>query len=116
MSVVTPSVCLMNDDLSDLDAAGLLAAASGSVRARRLAEVRELEVLAAWAAMHSGEPIGRWDRLVQVGGEGTPLVLELCLGEIALARGAGVMATQGDRGHAGPDAPAPADLGAVPVR
>ena len=94
LSVVTPSVGLVNDDLSDLDAAGLLAAASDSVRARRLAEVRELEVLAAWAAMHSGEPTDRFDRLVQVGGEGTPRVRELCLGEIALARGAGVMATQ----------------------
>ena len=94
MSVVTPSISFMNDDLSDLDAAGLLAAASGAVRARRLAEVRELEVLAAWAALHSGAPTDRWDRLVQVGGEGTPPVLELCLGEIALARGTGVMATQ----------------------
>jgi hypothetical protein len=84
----------MNDDLSDLDAAGLLAAASESVRVRRLAEVRELEVLAAWAAVHSGAPTGRWDRLVQLGGEGTPRVQELCLGEIALARGTGVMATQ----------------------
>ena len=51
-------------------------------------------MLAAWADLHSGEPTDRWDRLVQVGGEGTPPVLELCLGEIALARGAGVMATQ----------------------
>ena len=49
--MVAFSVGLMNDDLSDLDAAGLLAAASDSVRARRLAEVRELQVLAAWAAI-----------------------------------------------------------------
>ena len=93
LSVVTPSVGVMNDDLSDLDASGLLAAASDSVRARRLAEVRELQVLAAWAALHSGEPTDRWDRLVQLGGEGTPLVQDLSLGEIALARGSGVMAT-----------------------
>ncbi len=33
MSVVASSVCLVNDDLSDLDAAGLLAAATGAVRA-----------------------------------------------------------------------------------
>ena len=33
------------------------------------------------------------DRLVQLGGEGTPLVQEFCLGEIALARGTGVTAT-----------------------
>ena len=59
MSVVTSSVGLMNDDLSDLDASGLLAAASGAVRARRLAEVRDLEVLAQWAAVHSGDPAHR---------------------------------------------------------
>ena len=53
MSVVASSVWLMNDDLSDLDASGLLAAASEAVRARRLAEVRDLEVLAQWAAVHS---------------------------------------------------------------
>ena len=83
----------MNDDLSDLDAAGLLAEATGAVRARRLAEVRDLEVLAAWAAIHSGEPTHPRDQLVQLGGEGTPLVQDFCLGEIALARGAGVVAT-----------------------
>jgi hypothetical protein len=83
----------MNDDLSDLDASGLLAAASGAARARRLAEVRDLEVLAQWAAMHSAEPSSKWDALVQLGGEGTPPVQDFCLGEIALARGTGVMAT-----------------------
>ena len=30
---------------------------------------------------------------MQVGGEGTPLVQDFCLGEIALARGTGVGAT-----------------------
>ena len=93
MSVVASSVWLMNDDLSDLDANGLLAAATGSVRARRLAEVRDLEVLAAWAAVHSTEPTHVRDVLVQLGGEGTPRVQEFCLGEIALARGTGVTAT-----------------------
>jgi hypothetical protein len=87
----------MSDDLSDLDAAGLLAASSGAVRARRLAEVRDLEVLAQWAAVHSadpgGEPESDRDALVQLGGEGTPLVQDFCLGEIALARGTGVTAT-----------------------
>ena len=93
MSVVASSVDFMNDDLPDLDADGLLAAASGAVRARRLAEVRDLEVLAQWAAVHSGEPTHPRDVLVQLGGEGTPRVQEFCLGEIALARGTGVMAT-----------------------
>ncbi len=89
----TPSVGFMNDDLPDLDAAALLAEATGAVRARRLAEVRDLEVLVQWAAVHSGDPAHPRDELVQLGGEGTPLVQEFCLGEIALARGTGVTAT-----------------------
>jgi hypothetical protein len=92
----------MSDTLSDLDAAGLLAAASGAVRERRLAEVRDLEVLAQWAALHAGDPTegpaGRaarlvGDVLVHPGGEGTPGVQDFCLGEVALARGTGVTAT-----------------------
>ncbi|WP_447643464.1 hypothetical protein [Nocardioides zeae] len=75
---------------------GLLDAAAEAVRARRLAEVRDLEVIAAWAAVHSGEPVGpgrRMNPLVVVGGEGTPRVQDHALGEIALARGSGVAAT-----------------------
>ena len=92
----------MSDTLPDLDAAALLAAASGAVRERRLAEVRDLEVLAQWAAIHSSDPTegpdGRTARrlgnvLVHPGGEGTPGVQDFCLGEIALARGTGVSAT-----------------------
>ena len=93
----------MNTDLLDLDAAGLLAASTAAERVARLAEVHKLEVLAAWAAIHSSDPTegpeGRIARRVgnvlrQVGGEGTPAVQDFCLGEIALARGAGVSATQ----------------------
>lgn len=91
--MVASSVVVMSDDLPDLDAAGLLAASSEAVRARRLAEVRDLEVLAQWAAVHSADPTQQWDRLVQLGGEGTPGVQGFCLGEIALARGTGVTAT-----------------------
>ena len=43
----------MNTDLLDLDAAGLLAASTAAERVARLAEVHKLEVLAAWAAIHS---------------------------------------------------------------
>src|SRR3954453_6133088 len=93
MSVVASSVGVMSEDLSGLDASGLLAAASGAVRARRLAEVADLEGLAQWAAVHSGDPGVPWDALVRLGGEGTPVVEEFCLGEIALARGTGVTAT-----------------------
>ena len=92
----------MIDTLSDLDPAALLAAAGGAVRERRLAEVRDLEVLAQWAAVHSADPTegpeGRHARrlgnvLVHLGGAGTPGVQDFCLGEIALARGTGVTAT-----------------------
>ena len=83
----------MNHDLSDLDAPALLAASSEAVRARRAAEVRDLEVLAQWAAVHSADPTQEWDALVQPGGDGTPGVQDFCLGEIALARGTGVTAT-----------------------
>ena len=93
LSVARSSVGLMNGDLSGLDASGLLAAATGAVRARRLAEVRDLEVLAQWAAIHSEDPTREREVLVQLGGEGTPLVQEFSLGEIALARGTGVTAT-----------------------
>jgi hypothetical protein len=100
--VVTASVDLMNSDLLDLDADGLLAAATEAERASRLAEVHKLELLSAWAALHSTDPTegpdGHVARRVgnvlrQVGGEGTPGVQDFCLGEIALARGAGVTAT-----------------------
>ena len=102
MSVVVASVGGMRSDLHDLDASGLLAAATEAERAGRLAEVHKLELLSAWAAIHSDDPTegpeGRRARRVgnvlrQVGGEGTPGVQDFCLGEIALARGAGVTAT-----------------------
>ena len=72
---------------------GLLDAAAEAVRARRLAEVRDLEVISAWAAVHSGESTRLRNPLVMVGGEGTPRVQDHALGEIALARSAGVAAT-----------------------
>ncbi|HEY0643906.1 MAG TPA: hypothetical protein VGD39_10840, partial [Nocardioides sp.] len=93
---------MVTDLLPDLDAVGLLAAAGAAVRERRLAEVRDLEVLAQWAATHSTAPTEGPDGararrvgnvLVHPGGEGTPGVQDFCLGEIALARGTGVTAT-----------------------
>ncbi|NPD04223.1 hypothetical protein HN031_05935 [Nocardioides sp. zg-1308] len=93
----------MIDTLPDLDVTGLLALATEAVHARRQAEVRDLEVLAQWAAVHSSDPTEGPDGatarrlgnvLVQVGGDGTPGVQDFCLGEIALARGTGVMASR----------------------
>ena len=49
LSVGTASVFCMSSDLLDLDAAGLLAAATEAERAGRLAEVRKFELLSAWA-------------------------------------------------------------------
>lgn len=92
----------MSNALHDLDAVGLLAASTEAERAGRLAEVHKLEVLTAWASLHSADPTegpdGRTARRIgdvlrQIGGEGTPGVQDFCLGEIALARGAGVTAT-----------------------
>ena len=71
------------------------------MRERRLAEVRDLEVLAQWAVLHAADPTEGPDgaiarrignTLVHLGGDGTPGVQEFCLGEIALARGTGVTA------------------------
>lgn len=92
----------MTDAFPELDANGLLAAASAAVRERRLAEVHDLEVLAQWASVHSADPTqgpdGRrarlvGDVLVHPGGDGTPGVQDFCLGEISIARGTGVTAT-----------------------
>ena len=96
------SVSVMSTDLLDLDAAGLLAATTEAERASRIAEVHKLDLLSAWAALHSADPTEAPDGhiarrvgnvLRQVGGDGTPGVQDFCLGEIALARGAGVTAT-----------------------
>ncbi|WP_110180390.1 HNH endonuclease signature motif containing protein [Nocardioides solisilvae] len=80
--------------LDDLDAAGVLAAAKAELRVRRAAEVAELELAARWALLHGGDPAedptaSRMDRLVCLGGEGTPWVRDLCIGELALVRGCG---------------------------
>ncbi len=91
----------MDDPTRDLEAKALLAASRDTVRARRLAEVGDLEVLAQWAALHSWDPTEGPDGahmrrighvLRSVGGDGTPLVQDFCLGEIAMARGTGVTA------------------------
>jgi hypothetical protein len=84
----------MRRELGDLDAAATLEAAAGSVRRRRDAEVEELEVALRWADLHADDPQAapeavpiRWggDKLIRLGGEGTPGVQELGLLELAIA-------------------------------
>jgi len=97
LSVVTASVSTMEADLAidTLDAAATLAAVEGELVARRAAEARDLALATHWADLHASDPQlgpgGRrtWrgdDRLVQVGGEGTPEVQELAMVELAVSR------------------------------
>jgi hypothetical protein len=82
--------------LDDLDASQVLEAAQSMTERRRALEVEDLQLLARWADLHAADPMRgpggrrRWDdggdRLVLVGGEGTPLVQELSLCELATAR------------------------------
>lgn len=86
------------DRVEDLDPAATLAGL-GTIGARRRAlQVEDLLLVAHWADLHAADPRrapggngrrvwGGAERLVQVGGEGTPLVQELSLCELALARG-----------------------------
>jgi len=80
--------------LSDLDATATLAAADGNVRRRRASEVEEFEIALHWADLHSSDPQAEpeaiparygGDRLIHLGGEGTPAVRELALLELAIA-------------------------------
>lgn len=81
--------------LDDLDAAGLLARAESSVTSRRATVLEDLRVVLAWADLHGDDPQTRpgavpvrfgGDRLVEIGGDGTPWVQDLCLAELAIAR------------------------------
>ena len=83
------------DALDDLDPGATLAAVEARVVARRAVEVEDLVLVCHWADLHGSDPRrgpdgGRvWDgadRLVEIGGDGTPLVRELCLPELAVAR------------------------------
>ena len=100
MSVVAASVSSMEpvlamDTIDALDAAATLAAVEGELVARRAAEARDLALAAHWADLHARDPQlgpgGRrvWcggDRLMQVGGDGTPEVQELSVVELSISR------------------------------
>lgn len=82
--------------LDELDATGTLARVEEVLLGRRAAEVEDLSLAAHWADLHACDPRlgpeGRrrfapgGDRLVAVGGEGTPLVQDLCFAELGIAR------------------------------
>ncbi|GAA3518242.1 hypothetical protein [Nocardioides daeguensis] len=89
-------------DLGDLSAAELLAAEESGVLQKRQQEVDSLLRLLAWCDLHSVDPQSQpgavparfgGDRLVRLGGEGTPETSELCLTEFAVASRVGYVAT-----------------------
>lgn len=65
--------------------AAVLEAASAALIARRLAEAAEMRLAAQWAEQH-GHPRDERDPMVEPGGEGTPLVREYAIAELAFAR------------------------------
>ncbi len=96
-------------ELGDLDARATLAVAEGEVSARRQQGVERLRLLQHWADLHSADPQARpgavplskgGDRLIQLGGDGTPQASELCWAELAIALEAGVIALRNQAGQA----------------
>ncbi|HET9421184.1 MAG TPA: hypothetical protein VFO49_08605 [Nocardioides sp.] len=92
----------MYQAIDDLDPTATLVRAEAAVGQRRAAEIEDLLLVAHWADLHGDEPAppptGRaWsgeDRLVMIGGDGTPQVRELCLSELAVARGCHTLAAR----------------------
>ncbi|MCW2791013.1 MAG: hypothetical protein JWO76_111 [Nocardioides sp.] len=92
--------------IDELDAGATLAALEEGVRRRRAAEVEDLLLVARWADLHSTDPrldprpvpgLPRppgGDRLERVGGEGTPMIRELSLCELGVARGVHTLAAR----------------------
>ena len=98
------------DELADLDVAQTLAAAAQAMADQHAAQVRALAVDQHFAVLHASDPqagrseppslaeckangwtVPQWeracDKLVQVGGDGTPMVQELPIFELGIARG-----------------------------
>jgi hypothetical protein len=93
----------------DLDATATLAAAEAEVTARRRQGVERLLLLLHWADLHTEDPQARpgavpisrgGDRLVRLGGEGTPEASELCWAELAVALQVGAIALRNQAGQA----------------
>ncbi len=88
----------MLSGVHDLDAVAVLTATERVVEERRHREVDELLLVLQWADLHGDDPgegrVPGADQLLPFGGDGTPLVRELCWAELAVARRAGVIATK----------------------
>ncbi|UDY24818.1 hypothetical protein [Nocardioides sp. Kera G14] len=83
--------------LSELTAADVLSRAEWAVQDRRSVAVEEFDLALRWADLHSIEPeisVPGGDRMITLGGDGTPPVRDLCLEELAVARGEHVFATR----------------------
>lgn len=90
----------------DLDASETLAGLELLVRRRRAVEIDDLELVGHWCDLHATDPRDDprpdptvplppgSDRLVRLGGEGTPSVRELSLCELGIARGVHVLAAR----------------------
>ena len=94
---------------NDLDATATLALAEREVSGARQQGVDRLRLLLHWADLHSEDPQARpgavplnrgGDRLIQLGGEGTPMASELCWAELAIALETGVIALRNQAGQA----------------
>jgi hypothetical protein len=69
----------------EASASEVLDRAAAALRARRLAEVAELELAIQWAVIH-GHPRDDRDPMVSPGGDGTPAIREHAVPELAMAR------------------------------
>lgn len=85
----------MDLGISDLDPAGVLAETERALTERRATQVKDLLLVLQWADLHGTDPqreLGAvpvrfgGDRLVELGGDGTPRVQDLCVHELAIAR------------------------------
>jgi hypothetical protein len=98
----------MQSSLDGLGPADVLAASEAALVRKRTAQVEDLLLMLRWADLHGEDPQERpgavptrrgGDRLVELGGDGTPGVQELCVHELAIARQthpASTRATLGD--------------------
>jgi hypothetical protein len=83
-------LCVFDNELVGLDAAGTLAAAEANEHALITAETRRLEITAHWADLHAGAAVAECrlpgsERSVRLGGEGTPTMADFAAAELGCA-------------------------------